>query len=160
MTDGPYSFSHSILVDAAPGAVYAVVSDVRRTGEWSPICVTCEWDDTDEPQLGAHFTGHNRARDREWNTTSEVTAAEPGRAFTWEVSGGLVRWGYRIEPDGRRSRLTETWEFLEKGRRAFRERYGDSAEREMDIRGAEARSGIPATLAAIKQIVETEQPPN
>jgi hypothetical protein len=156
MTDDRFSFADSIPVAAPPAAVYAVVSDVRRTGEWSPICVGCEWDDTDGPRVGAHFTGHNRARDHEWSTTSEVIAADPGRAFAWEVAGGLVRWGYLIEPDGEGSRLTETWEFPEKGRAAFRERYGDDAEREMDIRGAEARSGIPATLAAVKRIVEAE----
>lgn len=145
----------TIHVAATPEAVYAVVSDVTRTGEWSPICVACEWDDGDGPRVGARFTGHNRKPDREWSTTSEVVAAEPGRAFAWEVAGGLVRWGYEMEPDGDGTLLTESWEFREIGRETFRERYGDRAEHEIAVRVADARAGIPATLAAIKRVVES-----
>jgi hypothetical protein len=36
----------------------------------------------------------------------------------------------------------------------FDERYGPDAQREIDIRAADARSGIPATLAAIKATAE------
>jgi phosphonate degradation associated HDIG domain protein len=149
-------FSHqdSITVDASPAAVYDVVSDVTRTGEWSPICARCEWDDGDGPRVGAHFTGHNVKPDRTWSTRSEVVAAEPGRAFAWEVAGGLVRWGYELAPEGSGTRLTETWEFRPVGRTFFHEKYGADAEAEIATRIADARSGIPATLAAIKRVVE------
>ena len=30
----------SILVTATPEAVYDLVSDVTRTGEWSPVCAS------------------------------------------------------------------------------------------------------------------------
>ncbi|MDN5916041.1 MAG: DAK2 domain-containing protein [Pseudonocardia sp.] len=152
--DDRFSFSDSIVVEATPQAVYDVVSDVTRTGQWSPTCVGCEWDDSDGPRVGAHFTGHNRKPDREWSTTSEVVAADPGRAFAWEVNGGLVRWGYEIAPDGTGTRLRETWEFREAGREFFHQRYGARADDEIAIRVADARSGIPATLAAIKRVVE------
>lgn len=155
MSDDRFSHAESIRVEAPPGAVYDVVSDVTRTGEWSPICVACEWDDADGPRVGAHFTGHNRKPDREWSTTNEVVAAEPGRAFAWEVNGGLVRWGYEIRPDGDGSLLTETWEFRQAGRDMFRERYGETADEEIAARAADARAGIPVTLAAIKTIAET-----
>ena len=155
MADDRFTHADSILIEATPRAVYDVVSDVTRTGEWSPICTGCEWDDADGPRMGAHFTGHNRKPDREWSTTSEVVAADPGRAFRWEVNGGLVRWGYELQPDGTGTRLTETWEFTEAGRAFFRERFGATAEDEITVRVTDARSGIPATLAAIKQVVES-----
>lgn len=147
--------AESVHVAAPPGDVYDVVSDVTRTGEWSPICVRCEWDDGDGPRVGAHFTGYNAKPDREWQTRNEVVVAEPGRAFAWEVAGGVVRWGYEMEPDGDGTRLTETWAFRAVGREVFRERYGDAAEHEIAVRAADARAGVPATLAAIRSVVES-----
>src|SRR5678815_3766100 len=35
--------SSSIEIDAPPNDVYALLSDVTRTGEWSPECVRCRW---------------------------------------------------------------------------------------------------------------------
>ena len=35
----------SIRVEASAEAVYDLVSDITRTGEWSPVCVSCWWDD-------------------------------------------------------------------------------------------------------------------
>ena len=152
--EDPYALSDSIDVAASPVEVWDVVSDVTRTGEWSPICVRCAWDEGEGPSVGAHFTGFNVKPDREWQTRNEVVAAERGRVFAWEVAGGLVRWGYEMAPHGGGTRLTETWEFRPVGREAFRERYGDDADREIAIRLADARSGIPATLAAVKAVIE------
>jgi hypothetical protein len=149
-----FTYADSVHVAADPQAVYDVVSDVTRTGEWSPICARCEWDDGDGPRVGAHFTGFNVKPDREWETRSEVVAAEPGRVFRWTVNGGRVFWGFEIAPDGEGSRLTETWEFPPAGRDFFRERYGDRADEEIAIRVADARAGIPATLAAVKRVIE------
>ena len=51
----------TITVDAPPSAVYAVVSDITRTPEWSPECVACEWTGTaQEPKQGATFRGTNK----------------------------------------------------------------------------------------------------
>ncbi|RZT85944.1 polyketide cyclase/dehydrase/lipid transport protein [Pseudonocardia sediminis] len=155
MSENRFTFSDSIRIEATPQAVYDTVSDIARTGEWSPVCIGCEWDDDGGPRVGARFTGHNRKPDREWSTSNEVVAAEPGRAFAWEVNGGLVRWGYEMAPDGEGTRLTETWEFREAGRAFFGERFGESADHEIEVRVADARSGIPATLSAIKRVVET-----
>jgi len=35
--------SSEIEIDATRDVVYALVSDVTRTGEWSPECVRCRW---------------------------------------------------------------------------------------------------------------------
>ncbi|MEJ8278323.1 SRPBCC family protein [Pseudonocardia spirodelae] len=153
---GEYTHRESVSVAATPQAVYDVVSDVTRTGEWSPVCARCEWDAGDGPWVGAHFTGFNVKPDREWQTRSEVVVAEPGRAFAWEVNGGLVRWGYELEPeaDGAGTRLTETWEFRPAGRDFIRDKYGDDGEHQIAVRVQDARTGIPAGLARIKQVLE------
>lgn len=137
-----------------PDELYALVLDVTRTGEWSPVCKACWWDDGDGPRAGAHFTGRNETSERTWETRSQVVAADPGREFAWEVNGGWVHWGYTLEPEGDGTRLTEHWEFLPAGLAGFRERFGDAADQEIAKRSEAARTGIPETLAAIKRVAE------
>ena len=48
--------SEAIGVASAPGTLYDLVADVTRTGEWSPVCKACWWDEGDGPQVGAQFT--------------------------------------------------------------------------------------------------------
>ncbi len=146
--------SESISVAASPEQVYAVVSDVTRTGEWSPICKSCWWDEGAGPQVGAWFTGRNETPEQTWETRSQVVAATEGREFAWEVNNGWVYWGYTLEPEGGGTRLTESWKVLPAGIAGFQEIFGDQAEAEMEKRRLAAESGIPATLAAIKAIVE------
>ena len=148
-------FSDSIHVAVPPDQLYAIVSDVTRTGEWSPVCKECWWDEgATGPEVGAVFLGRNVTPDREWQTRSQVVAAEPGREFAWEVNGGWVWWGYSLSPEGDGTRLTESWKFLPAGIAGFHERFGASAEDEIAARSAAAVSGIPVTLAAIKQTAE------
>ena len=148
------TYSESIRINAAPEAVYALVSDVTRTGEWSPVCKECWWDEGDGPRVGAVFTGRNVTTEREWETRSEVVIADEGRAFGWSVGPGRVFWTYRMEEVDSGTELTETWEFSPAGQQFFDERYGDDAEAQIASREAAARSGIPTTLAAIKRIIE------
>jgi len=146
----------SITVSATPETVYDLVSDITRTGEWSPVCTSCWWDDaSEEARVGAWFTGHNELPNRTWETRSQVVAADRGREFAWIVGGRFVRWGFTLEPDGAATRLTETWEFLPDGLAMFEEKYGDRAAVEIDLRTSQAHEGISRTLAAIKRIAES-----
>jgi len=147
--------SESISVALPPDELYALVSDVTRTGEWSPVCRACWWDDGDGPRVGAWFTGRNELPERTWETRSRVVAADPGREFAWEVNDGWVHWGYSLAPEEGGTRLTESWEFLPRGIEGFRERFGDNADAEIEKRSEAARTGIPETLAAIKKTAET-----
>lgn len=149
------SHEESILVQSTPAALYDLVSDVTRTGEWSPVCVHCAWEDPSEiGQAGAWFTGRNETPGRTWETRSQVVVADPGQEFSWIVSGNLVRWGFKMETDGDAARLTETWNFLPAGLEFFAEKYGEEAQARIDERVGQAHSGIPETLAAIKRIAE------
>jgi hypothetical protein len=66
-----------------------------------------------------------------------------------------VRWGYTFEPEDGGTRLTESWEFLPPGIAGFHERWGADADAHIAHRRELARTGIPATLAAIKKTAET-----
>ncbi|SEH67994.1 Polyketide cyclase / dehydrase and lipid transport [Mycolicibacterium rutilum] len=147
--------SESIHVAVPPDQLYEMVSDVTRMGEWSPICRACWWDEGDGPRVGAWFTGRNETPERTWETRSQVVAAEPGREFAWEVNDGWVYWGYTFEPADGGTTLTEHWELRPKGVAGFHERYGEQGDAQIAERREAARTGIPATLAAIKQAAES-----
>lgn len=153
-----FRFSESIVIDAAPDFVYDLVTDIARTGEWSPICRTCWWRDEQGARVGAWFVGRNEADGQIWETESQVAVADRGSEFAWLVGGQYARWGYRFEPVGGGTRLTESWEFLPAGRAMFREKYAAAADDRIALRRGQAMRGIPATLAAIKRIAEAERP--
>lgn len=147
--------SGSVTVAASPDDVYDLVSDVTRTGEWSPICTACWWDEGASGQVGDWFTGRNVTPDRTWETRSRVVAADHGREFAWEVGAGYVRWSFALAPVAGGTELTESWEFLPAGLAFFAEKYGAEAGEQIGERTRAAHAGIPATLAAIKRIAET-----
>ena len=146
--------SGSVSVAASPEALYDLVSDVTRTGEWSPICAACWWDEGASGQVGDWFTGRNVTPERTWETRSRVAVADRAREFAWVVGGSFVRWGYTLTPVDGGTRLTESWEFLPDGLAYFAQKFGDAAPEQIALRTRQAHEGIPATLAAIKRIAE------
>lgn len=152
---GIRSHQDSVTIAAPADLVYDVVSDVTRTGEWSPVCTSCWWDDDAQAgRVGAWFTGRNQLPDRTWETRSVVVEAERGREFAWVVGGRFVRWGFTLAAAGDLTRLTESWQFLPDGIVMFQEKYGDEAPVQIADRTRQALDGIPVTLAAIKRVVE------
>jgi hypothetical protein len=146
----------SVTVQASAETLYDLVSDITRTGEWSPVCTSCWWDDEDSAgQVGAWFTGRNEVPHRTWETRSQVVAAERGREFAWVVGGSFVRWGFTLTPADNGTTLTESWEFLPAGIAMFEEKFGDGASVQITDRTQQALDGIPKTLAAVKRIAES-----
>ncbi len=95
------SHRESVTVEASTEKLYDLVSDITRTGEWSPVCTSCWWDDVVEAgQVGAWFTGRNELPDRTWETRSEVVVAERGREFAWVVGGQLRPLGLHARSSG------------------------------------------------------------
>ena len=152
------SYSESIIVACSAEALYDMVSDVTRMGEWSPICTGGWWDEGNGPTAGAWFSGRNEVPGRTWETRSLVLAAERGREFTFAVGGAWARWSYTFTPVDEGTRLTETWDFLPDGIARFHQKYGDEAEAQIANRIEAAHSGIPETLAAIKKAAESRNP--
>lgn len=148
-------YSESIVIARSPEALYDMVSDVTRMGEWSPVCTACWWDDGDGPWAGAWFTGRNELPERTWETRSQVVAAERGQEFAFAMRGSWVRWGYTFASVDAGTRVTESWEFLPDGITGFRESFGEDAQAQIANRSEAARAGIPATLAAIKKAAES-----
>ncbi len=150
------SHRESVTVQASAEALYDLVSDITRTGSWSPVCTSCWWDDEAEAgQVGAWFTGRNELPNRIWQTRSQVAVAERCREFAWVVGGRFVRWGFSMAPTEAGTTLTESWEFLPDGIAMFGEKFGDQGDAQIADRTQQALDGIPKTLAAIKRIAES-----
>jgi hypothetical protein len=92
-----------LRIGANPDLLYALVSNVPRTPEWSPEVVSCRWlgaADTAIP--GARFRARNKKRWLTWSNRPVVEIADPGREFAFtrtEPGGGTIRWFFRFEPD-------------------------------------------------------------
>jgi len=147
-------YSDSVVVDRAPEELYDMVSDITRMGEWSPVCKACWWDEGASARVGAWFTGRNEVPGRTWETRAEIVAADRGVEFAFIVNGTWTRWGYTFTPVDGGTRIVESWAFLPGGMAMFAERFGDDADAQLEQRYEMARTGIPATLAAIKVAAE------
>lgn len=103
-------------IDASPADVYALVSDVDRTGEWSPECRRCVWlDGATGAEVGARFRGYNRSGAVRWSRLVEVVAADPGREFAFRTlpdrfNKDSTTWRYRFEPADGGTAVTESYE--------------------------------------------------
>jgi hypothetical protein len=106
--------SASTHIDAQPEAIYAVVSDVTRMGEWSPERAGAEWaEGFDGPTVGAQFHGHNKRNGNEWTTPNTILVADAGREFAWVVGTPdfqVCRWRFTFEPRDGGTLVTEGFE--------------------------------------------------
>src|SRR5262249_43597007 len=84
--------AESVVINAAPEAVYDLVADLPRMGEWSPECVRLEWaDGATRPAVGARFVGHNVSGPfglMRWSRHGTVLAASRGEEFAFATEEG------------------------------------------------------------------------
>jgi uncharacterized protein YndB with AHSA1/START domain len=103
----------SIDIAAPPAHVYGLITDLRNMGRWSPECHRCEWrGGASGPVVGAEFKGWNKRGLMRWSTVCTVITADAPTHFAWEVQQSRMRWGYRFEPTGSGTRVTEYRESL------------------------------------------------
>lgn len=98
----------SVEIDASPAAVWAVVSDLRRMGEWSPQCRRMIIRGG-EVRQGTRTININRQGWKVWPTRSYVKVYEPERELALKIAENGTVWSYRLEElEGGRTRLTES----------------------------------------------------
>jgi hypothetical protein len=145
-----------IEIDAAPLAVYELVSDISRMGQWSPECYRCEWlDGATTAAIGAKFRGHNRLGKVRWTTDAIVTTADPGQefAFTTLYKDGREEtlWHYKFHHLAAGTEVIESYQFL----------WCPIANRIAELpipRDKQLRRGIQETLQRIKATAEQTAP--
>jgi uncharacterized protein YndB with AHSA1/START domain len=106
----------SIVIAATPEAVWTLLCDIPRMGQWSPVCRRCEYlDGASSPSPGTRFVGHNRQAGARWSRTCVITQCDPGRtlAFHTLFRGEVgTRWRYELKPHAGGTHLTEAYELL------------------------------------------------
>ncbi len=105
----------SVTITADPAAVYALITDLATMASLAEETDTMQWRKGNAAAPGAVFTGNNRNGSRTWTTKCTVTAADPGRAFAFDVhSAGIIpiaHWRYDIESTDGGCMVTEaTWD--------------------------------------------------
>jgi len=156
-----YQHTDKITINRPPADVYAIVSDVTRVGELSPVCQSATWDDVAQAgQEGAWFTGHNVVGETSWDTRCKVVASVPGREFTfvnlgWPADVELVRWSYTFEPEAGGTTVSESWQVLPAYPDLLRARDKDvDLNARLDSTARRTRDSIKATLANLKRVAE------
>ncbi|MGW1267820.1 SRPBCC family protein [Streptomyces sp. NPDC002491] len=157
-----WEIEESIVVDAPGSDVYAALSQLRNMGRWSPECFYV-WHRGTTAREGTGFVRFNRKGPLVWFTTCRVTVAEAPHEFAFRVSSfGLpvALWGYRLEPEGDGTLVTEYWRDLRSGAGA---RVTELLGRlftgtRPEARAAANRAGMRTTLLRLSQAVTAERP--
>ena len=103
---------------AAPEAVWQIISDVTRIGEWSHECRGARWSRAARAAApGAHFRGRNRSGVFRWSRSCVFTIVDPPRELAWRTGGlwGLAdktEWRITLEPGAGSTRIVQTYDVL------------------------------------------------
>jgi hypothetical protein len=109
----------SVWIDAPPLEVYALVSDLKRMGEFSPECFRVEWlEGATGPEVGVQARGWNRFWGVTWARRVVCLTTEPGQEFTFQtIPEGIFYqdstiWSYRFDAQDGGTRLTESYAII------------------------------------------------
>jgi hypothetical protein len=108
------SISESIEINAAPSAVFAIVTDLPNMGKYSPENTGGKWlGGVTTAAVGVKFRGTNAQGKKRWSTVAEVTTFNPDTNFEFRISAhglGVATWKYLLEGTATGTKVTETWE--------------------------------------------------
>jgi hemerythrin-like domain-containing protein/uncharacterized protein YndB with AHSA1/START domain len=105
----------AVHASAPPEAVWQVLTDVTRVGEWSHECHAATWTDgSTHAAVGARFRGSNRAGSARWSRPCTIHLCNPPSEFGYRTRGGrLMRdsteWYFALEPEDAGTRITQRY---------------------------------------------------
>jgi Polyketide cyclase / dehydrase and lipid transport len=152
--DGP-SVEVETFINASPGAVWTLVSDVTIPVQFSGELQEVTWlDDT-------RFTGRSRhAAIGEWETTCTVVACDPESLFAWAVGDPehpSAQWHFSLEADGNGTRLRQWMQMgpAPSGLTIAIEAMPEKEERIIARRLSEHRANMQLTVDGIRRLAES-----
>ncbi|MGH8977449.1 MAG: hemerythrin domain-containing protein [Acidimicrobiia bacterium] len=109
--------STSVVVQAGVDAVWDVVRDPTRVGEWSHECVHGEWvGDPAEGRPGARFRGQNKQGRFRWGRLCEILRAEPyelvWRTVPTRLYPDSTEWAIRLARVDSGTRIEQTFQVV------------------------------------------------
>jgi uncharacterized protein YndB with AHSA1/START domain len=152
MSEWTVSVTRDIAADS--GAIYDLIADITRMGEWSPENTACTWKDGfDNPVVGAEWLGENVNGEFEWQTEGRITEAERGQVLAFDAKVGdfvFSKWRYEFEPIDSGTRVTEhTLDLRPENVKAMGPKMSG-----IEDRNARNRETMEATLAALALAAE------
>lgn len=114
----PRSGQVEITVDAPIEAVWRVVADVTRVGEWSHECRRVEWlDGASNAVPGVRFRGVNKAGPWSWSRVNEIVVADDPHVFAWRTIPTLLypdssEWRISLDSVEGRTRIVQSFQVL------------------------------------------------
>ena len=107
--------THSVEISRSPEDVFAYVTDPARFTEWQDAVVSAHAVGSEPLHQGSKVSLTRKVGRRERTMTSEVTAFDPSKSYSFRVLDGPVRalGKGRFEPldDGSRTRFTFELDF-------------------------------------------------
>jgi len=106
------------IARAPTQAVWQIIADVTRVGEWSHECRGRVFSGgAPAAAPGVRFRGQNRSGLIRWSRSCVFTVVEPPRALVWRTGGlwGRVdrtQWRIDLEPVADGSRIVQTYQVL------------------------------------------------
>jgi len=160
--------THEVSIAADAATIYDLVSDVTRTGDWSPECVSARWIDGEPGAVGSTFVGSNYERHPEtgqewtWDMTCQVVEADRPSSFAWSVlteawDAHTSVWRYDLDEFDGGVRLTQTYRMDRppRGWQPILDRHDHEHQLELvEKRRQRLDRGMRSTLEAIKANVE------
>ncbi|WP_232662648.1 SRPBCC family protein [Pseudonocardia sp. TRM90224] len=165
IADGPTA-EGVVHVAAAPERVWSVVSDIHVVASISREIQEVSWlDGAEEAACGHRFRGRNSHPEAgEWTTTSTVVECDPPRVLAWAVedpASPSAVWRFELTSVDGGTELRQHVR-LGTGPSMFTpiiEEMPEMEEEIVDGRMDEFRESIAITLAALKDLAETDASP-
>lgn len=148
----PRPLTTSTDVKASPATVWRIVSDVRRTGEWSPECFRVL--SLGPVREGAYLIGLNHRGRVHWATLSRITTYVPGREIGWRVLTNRAEWRYELQPSPSGTTLTQTRR-TPRGESRFARWFTRALLDGQEGHDAELAEGMARGLGTIKALAES-----
>lgn len=99
------------VIPAAPDAVWAVLADFARYGEWNPLNTQARGEARPGRKVAMTFLNLAGRPGSVINQTVTLVACEPGRELAWRGVVPLVfhgRHGFLLAPEGDGTRVVQT----------------------------------------------------
>jgi iron-sulfur cluster repair protein YtfE (RIC family) len=115
----PLSGRVEAVVEAPLDAVWRVVSDVTRIGEWSHECRRGQWlGRAKTPAPGARFRGTNRASLWTWRRINEIVRVDAPHTIAWRTIPTVryrdsSEWQIALEPVDGKTRIVQTYRVVQ-----------------------------------------------
>ena len=106
------------LSAASPDAVWQVIADVTRIGQWSGECRSARLArGASAPAPGIRFRGWNKSGPFRWTRSCVFTVVDPPRHLAWRTVGlwghvDSTDWHITLEPQGDGTRIVQTYEVV------------------------------------------------